>query len=124
MQVASKGGVIVAGRATRDAESAYVGKNDTLRTKFSMAIGKDADGNTQYANVVAWRGLAEYARGIAKGTSVIVAGTLESRDYNGKTYTDLVADWLNYVDAEAPAAPLQTPDGFVPLDPNDDTLPF
>ena len=31
---------------------------------------------------------------MVKGDRVIAAGRLESREYNGKTYTDLIADYV------------------------------
>jgi single-stranded DNA-binding protein len=87
--------VIVAGTATRDAEYKTIGKNNAPICEFSLAVGKNADGSGKFAECKAWRSLAKLASHISKGDSVCVIGTLESREHNGKTYTKLVADWLN-----------------------------
>ena len=87
--------VIVAGNATRDAEYKTVGDKGTSVCSFSLAVGKDKDGKTKFANCKAWHSLAKLASHISKGDAVCVIGALETREYNGKTYTNLVADWLN-----------------------------
>lgn len=124
MQIAGKGGVIVAGRATRDAEVQKVGAKQTLRAKFGLAIGKNEKDETIYADVVAWRHLAEYAACVVKGAAVIVAGHIVTHEYNGKTYTELEADWLDCKgelnQAYQPMADVQGE--FVQV--QDDDLPF
>lgn len=87
--------VIVSGNATKDAEYKTVGEKQTSVCSFSLAVGKTKDGSTAFANCKAWHSLAKLASHISKGDAVCVIGKLESREYNGKTYTDLVADWLN-----------------------------
>lgn len=87
--------VIVAGNATRDSEYKTVGDKQSPVCSFSLAVGKNKDGSTAFANCKAWHSLAKLASHISKGDAVCVIGKLESREYNGKTYTDLVADWLN-----------------------------
>jgi len=86
---------IVIGNATKDAEVKTVGEKKSLVASFGLAIGKRQDTTTIFANCKAWRHLATYASGIRKGDTVIVAGKFESREWEGKTYTDLTAEWLN-----------------------------
>ena len=65
-----------------------------------------------------------------KGDTVIVTGHTESREYNGKTYTDLVAEWLNIISAESEVR--KTAPSGVPYpqgvkfeeDGSDESLPF
>lgn len=86
---------IVIGNATKDAEMKLVGEKQTPVTSFGLAVGKRQDTTTIFANCKAWRHLAAYASGIRKGDTVIVAGKIETREWNGKPYTDLNAEWLN-----------------------------
>ena len=102
---------IVAGYASKDAELKHVGANDTPLCEFSLIVGKKPDGKGAFANCKAWRGLGEYASGIQKGDTVCVVGRTESREYNGKTYTDLIADWLNITGKGGTTAPVISPSG-------------
>lgn len=121
MQITGNGGVIVAGTATRDAESKFTQSGKAV-TKFGVYIGKE-NGESKYANVVCWDNLAVYAAPIAKDCNVIVAGRITQREYNGKTYTDIVADWINYIMPPLPTVPDGIPpDDFVAVVDND--LPF
>ena len=86
---------IVIGNATKDAEMKLVGEKQTPVTSFGLAVGKRQDTTTIFANCKAWRHLATYASGIRKGDTVIVSGKIETREWNGKEYTDLNAEWLN-----------------------------
>ena len=83
------------GNATKDAELKYVGEKQSAMTTFSLACGKRPDTTTIFANCKAWRGVAELAAGITKGDAVCCVGKIEEREYNGKTYSTLVCEWLN-----------------------------
>ena len=93
--------VIVAGKAIKDAEYKIVGAKESPVCSFALNVGKRKDTTTIFVNCKAWYGLAEYAKSICKGDSVVVIGHTEEREYNGKIYTDLTAEWLNVVFAEA-----------------------
>jgi single-stranded DNA-binding protein len=86
---------IAVGNATKDAELKYVGEKQSAMTTFSLACGKRPDTTTIFANCKAWRGVAELASGISKGDAVCCVGKIEEREYNGKTYSTLVCEWLN-----------------------------
>lgn len=103
MQIASKGGVIVAGNATRDAEFKLVSDKNTPFAKFGLAVGKGDDGKPIYANVKAWRSLAEYCIGITKGMPVMVLGQVEEREYEGKIYREIVADFVLFTPEQTAA---------------------
>lgn len=125
MQIAGKGGVFIAGRATSNAEVQLVGADRIPKARFGVLIGKDESGKGIFANVVVWRELAEYAAGITKGVPVAVAGQVKTREYNGKTYSDLEAEWIDFKYPTRPAErPIGEPDenGFQQVE--DDELPF
>ena len=92
--------VIVTGKASGDAEFKLVGAKNSPLCTFSLIAGKRKDTTTIFVNCKAWYGLAHYCENVKKGDSVAVIGTLEEREYNGKTYTDLVAEWINFVSSD------------------------
>ena len=103
----SDGSVMVQGICTKDAEFAIRGEKNTRITTFSLAVGKNKDTTTIFANCKAFGKLADIAAGVHKGDSVLAVGRTQSREYNGKTYTDLMCDWIGYAGmlCELPAAP-------------------
>lgn len=131
MQIKLSDGVfMVSGTATKDAEYKRVGEKQSAVCTFGLAVGKNKDTTTIFANCKAWRGLADYAAGIRKRDSVCAIGTIEEREYNGKTYKTLVLEWLHYIPSGSsaeyqPAQPPVTKDTFRDLtdDPESD-LPF
>ena len=82
------------GTVTRDAQYKCVGDKQTPVTSFSMAAGKNPDTTTIFVECKAWRDLAKVAATFHKGDAVCVIGKIEEREYNGKTYKDLVCEWL------------------------------
>ena len=94
---------ICTGIATKDAELKCVGEKQSALCTFSLACGKRPDTTTIFANCKAWRGVAELAATIRKGDSVCCVGKIEEREYNGKTYSTLVCEWLNVAKLTAPA---------------------
>lgn len=117
--------VLVAGRASNDAELKTVGENNTKICEFSLMIGKQEDGKGIFANCKAWRELAEFASYIKKGDSVCVVGRLESREYNGKTYTSVVADWVSLAGAKGSATSVAPhPSSAFKELPDEPELPF
>lgn len=84
---------MVAGRAGRDGE--------LLSTRSGKSIGSVSvpaytrqDGTTVWMTVKGWGHWADLVAGIRKGETFAAMGRVESRDYEGKTYTDLVADYV------------------------------
>ena len=111
MQIKLPDGFIeVIGRATGDAELKIVGEKQTPMCTFSLAVGKNPDTTTKFANCKAWRNDALYAAGIKKGCSVRAAGKVEEREYNGKQYKTLTCEWLNFVpQMDAASIPVTPP---------------
>ena len=124
-------GYIASGSVSRDPEMKTT-KTGKFVTEFSVIAGKKPDGTTRFVNCKAWNDLAQAAATLRKGESVMVAGRLDSREYNGKTYNDLVCDWVGLslgggtatATAPAPTAATSAPT-FTELS-DDDTseLPF
>ena len=118
----SDGSVMVQGTCIKDAEFFIRGEKNTHITRFSLSIGKSKDTTTIYANCKAFGKMADIASGIKKGDSVLAIGKQQSREHNGKTYTDLMCDWIGFAgqDLELPARPAPHADG----DDTDNDLPF
>lgn len=80
------------GFATRDAEDKPI--NGTEHAVASIAIGEDKEGVLTYVSLNGWRENAALVRKIAKGDSIHAVGKLKPREYNGKQYFDLDADFV------------------------------
>lgn len=90
--------VVVIGGATRGAESKTFDSGKT-KVRFSLGVGKRADGSGIYADCEAWGRVSEQAHGIHKGDVVFAAGAVRSHEYNGKTYTSVNCEIV--IDASA-----------------------
>lgn len=125
----SKNVYLVWGIATRDAEAKG---GDVPHYATGLALGEDSNGVKQYITVNAWRERAKDLKTVLKNDSLLVLGTVSSREYNGKTYTDLNAIFIavsgGAVQDWATPAVLPAGDGvpvFVVDDDDDDgELPF
>lgn len=102
--------VILIGNLGKDPEMRYLEGNVAV-AKFSVATNenyKDKNGewqtNTEWHDVVAWRGLAERAEKLFhKGSQVFVEGKLTHRKYqdkegNDRYVTEVVANTLRLLD--------------------------
>lgn len=100
MQTKFKDGtVMVCGAAGRDGELQYVGDDQKRKCSLGLAVAKrPVEGQekpeTVWANVVAWHDAAAVLAQAKKGTQVLAIGRLRTHEYNGKEYTDLVADFV------------------------------
>ena len=81
--------IFVMGRLTRDPELRRT-NSGTAVTSFTLAVDRDfknADGTkeTDFIDVVAWRGTAEFtAKYFTKGRMAVVEGRLQMRDWTDK----------------------------------------
>lgn len=77
--------ITIMGRLTKDPELRYTGSSVPVAS-FSLAVERDVkdaagDRKTDFIEVVAWRGTAEFAQKyFHKGDMAIVKGRLEIRD--------------------------------------------
>ena len=94
--------IILMGRLTRDPELRKTG-NGTAVTSFILAVDRDykpQDGEreTDFIDVVAWRGTAEFvSKYFTKGRMAVVEGRLQVRDWNDndgakRRSTEVIAD--------------------------------
>lgn len=83
---------LVQGNATRDGEWAPINGKD--HGKVSVAAAQTEAGDTVYVTINGWREKAIDVADVRKMDSVLAIGTLKSRDYNGKKYYDLDADFI------------------------------
>lgn len=83
---------LMQGSATRDAEDKPVNGRD--HAVVGVAAAQDSAGNTVYVNLNGWRGSYPHVLAVRKGDSILAVGTLKQREYNGRTYYDLDADFV------------------------------
>ena len=86
-------GYIASGSLSRDPEMKTT-KTGKFVTEFSLIAGKKPDGTTRFVNCKAWGDLAQATAKLHQHDAVMVSGRLDSHEYNGKTYSDLVCDWI------------------------------
>lgn len=93
----SDGGFMVAGYVARDAELKNTQTGKTLCT-WGVAAAKikkeDGSYETKWTNCQAWHDTARAAANIRKGDTVLCVGKMETNEYNGKTYKNLVVEFF------------------------------
>ena len=105
--------VILIGNLTRDPELTTTTSGVSI-CRFSLAVSRrytnsEGERETDFINVVVWRGLAENChKFLRKGSKAAVVGTLQTRTYDAqdgtKRYvTEVVADEVEFVGARANA---------------------
>lgn len=122
------------GRLTRDPELRFTQSQVPVAT-FCIAVDrkfKDQSGErqTDFINIVAWRGTAEFVQKyFQKGSKIVVVGSIQVRSYddkdgNKRTATEVIADEVEFGDSKPQGhAPQSDP---YPMAPSDDetSLPF
>ena len=96
-KLSDKQSFMVAGYVARDAEMKTTQTGKTLTT-WSVAAAKtkkeDGTFETMWTNCQAWHDTARAATTIKKGDTVLCIGRLETNEYNGKTYKNLVVEFF------------------------------
>lgn len=131
------GSVMVCGGCAQDAELRYVGDDGKRMCWVGLAVGKrPVEGQnkpeTIWCNVVAWHDVAGVLAQARKRDVVLVIGRLKNREYEGKTYTDLVAEYVNVClpmvsssgNFPESSFPAERKDQFAELTTDDGDLPF
>ena len=101
--------IFIMGRLTRDPELRRT-QNGTAVASFALAVDRDfknADGtkDTDFIDIVAWRGTAEFAsKYFTKGRMAVVEGRLQMRDWqdkngNNRTAVEVVANNMYFGDS-------------------------
>ena len=98
--------VILVGNVGKDPETRYLDEG-TAFSKFSMATSEtyknkagERISNTEWHNIVLWRGLAQVAeKYVKKGTQIYIEGRIKTRSYddqdgNKKYITEIVGDQM------------------------------
>ena len=95
----------IMGRLTADPELKTT-KSGVAVTSFSVAVERNYEVNgkrpTDFLNVVAWRGTAEFVtKWFRKGQMIVVEGAIETRDYedrngNKRTAVEINADRVHF----------------------------
>ena len=100
-----KTGLVIA-RATCDGDIRTTGTGKEVGS-ISVRAYSRKDGTAAFLTVKGWGKLAREFSVMVKGDTVVAAGRLETREYNGKTYTDLVADYV-WTTEPTPHFPVQS----------------
>jgi len=132
--------VILIGNVGKDPEVNYI-KEDLPVARFTLATSETytKDGqkvtNTEWHNIVIWRGLAKVVeKYVKKGSKLYLEGKITNRQYekDGQTkyFTEIVVNNMQMLDSknsnntETPAAPAPAPEAKPPIDTVEDDLPF
>ena len=102
--------IILMGRLTRDPELRRTGSG-TAVTSFALAVDRDFKGQggekeTDFIDVVAWRGTAEFAaKYLDKGRMAAVTGSLQGRswedkDGNKRRSMEVLAESIYFADSK------------------------
>jgi single-stranded DNA-binding protein len=97
------GGFLICGFVARDAEQKTTQTGKAM-TVWSVAVGKKGQGDqvqTIWTNCKAWDKAATVAAGIKKGDTVLCIGRIETNEYNGKTYKNLVCEYVSIMGSGA-----------------------
>lgn len=125
------GEFMVVGYVPKDAELKQVGQNNSSKTSFSVKASEktlpDGKKEAQWTNCVAWHEMARICAGFKKGDVVMAVGKIETREYNGKTYKDLVVEFAVKSGCDsipAPAGTINHASDDVRIDASDDLSDF
>lgn len=119
---------IVAGSASKDGEIKIFDSGKRVGSVSVIAYHRQ-DGTAVFLTVKAWGDSASIIGRLEKGDRFLAAGRIETREYNGKTYTDLIADLFLTEKNFKPFAPAGNPinvsaDDFEELSGEAEELPF
>ena len=114
--------IVVMGRLVRDPELRRT-NSGTAVTSFTLAVdrdfkGQDGERETDFIDVVAWRGTAEFVfKYFSKGRMAVVEGRLQVRDWTDKDgakrrSTEVIADNVYFGDSK------KVPDSDTPAEPS------
>lgn len=118
---------LFAGVVSKDAVYKTVGEKGTPLCEFSVNCGKKDNGDTIFVNCKAWRNLAGVFSELLKGDAFAGIGHEKTREYNGRTYTDIELEWGNSpmicgsVPETTPELPANSP--FTPVSDDEDDYP-
>lgn len=116
--------IVLMGRMTADPELKRT-NGGTSVTSFTIAVDRDfksrnGEKDTDFVNCVAWRGTAEFiSKHFHKGSMAVVAGSLQSRQYdkNGekRTVWEVLVDNIYFADSKKSDSSQQQNENFASL---------
>ena len=83
---------LVSGNAVRDGEAPPAGSKRPA--KVTVVAQNKEDGESVFIAINGWRDRAAYVMAVRKGDSILCIGPMKTREYNGKTYVDVDADFI------------------------------
>ena len=119
---------LVVARATGNGETKTTTNGKRIASVSVKAFGRK-DGSAAFLAVKSWDD-ADIAKisSLRKGDTFLAAGRLDSREYNGKTYTDLMADIVltgaSIAPAECAVPSTSRNEDFAETGDEDGELPF
>ena len=120
---------MLVGNAVGDAETKQ-SKAGKAFSKVNVAAKRNPDSTTMFVSVTGFRGLAATVGSIRKGAAIFAIGKIDKRDYNGKTYYDMPAEYVGSaggfvpMGSFKPAAQQANTGGFSEIAEADEELPF
>jgi single-strand DNA-binding protein len=122
--------ITLIGRLTSDPELRLTA-NETAVTNYTLAVARDygKDKQTDFIDIVAWRGGAEFAaKHFKKGMQVAVVGRLETRNWedkngNKRKAVEVKAEEQYFAEGKGSSEVQIAPGVAVPIDIDDD-LPW
>lgn len=123
---------LFAGLVSQDGELRSTTTSGKTYGQASVRAFNRKDGTAAFMTIKSFQAeTASLLSNLRKGDRIIAAGVVETREYNGKTYTDMLADFLIPADI-APAAfsapaygsPKQAQPDFSDIGEEDGELPF
>lgn len=136
--------IFIMGRLCADPELRHT-QSGTAVASFRLAVDRDfkdkdtGERKADFINVVAWRSTAEFiARNFSKGRMIVVAGSLQIRDWtdkesNKRTTAEVVAESVYFADSKRDNQPEgnasensfpSSNSGFSDIQEEDGELPF
>ena len=120
--------IVMMGRLTHDPELRYAGETPVCTFRIASDRdfkNKDGEKDTDFVDVVVWRGTAEnVSKYFTKGRMAVVSGRLQIRPWtdqegNKRSATEIVADNVYFADSkpktnDAAQTPMKVPEGFIP----------
>lgn len=125
------------GRLVRDPELRYT-QNGTAVASFTLAVDRRFNRDkADFIKVIAWRNTAEFcANHFQKGSKIALVGSIQTRsweDDDGKKHgaVEVIADSVYFADSKKSDGQSGNPvedaianGDFIPIDGDDDDLPF
>ena len=95
---------LFAGLVSQDGELRTTKGSGKTYGSASVRAFNRKDGTAAFMTIKSFGDYARLIANLRKGDHILCAGVVESREYNGKTYTDMLVDFIMAADA-MPAAP-------------------